>query len=65
MNFSNHKLKSITEIRDLAHLHAVNKNVEHDNAIKAEAKTFARKDGIFTHLYNSAARIKEDNPFKV
>ena len=59
VKFSHHKLKSITEIRDLVHPSAVNKTEGHDSAIKAEANTFARKDGIFTHLYNSAARIKE------
>ena len=59
-------MKSITEISDLAHSNAIHLNNEHESALKAEGpKTFARKDGIFTHLYISAARIKEDKPFKV
>ena len=67
VNYSNHKMKGmITEIQDLEHLNAKNVSIEHGFAVnQGGIKAFARKDGIFTHLYNSAARIKEDKPFKV
>ena len=56
--------KGIAEIDDLKRITAVNKNVDHVKAIKEADRVFARKDGIFTHLYNSAARFGENKPFK-
>jgi hypothetical protein len=38
--------------------------VDHEKAIGMNPQVFKRKDGIFTHLYNSAARFGEDKPFK-
>ena len=56
--------KGIAEIDDLKRITAVNRNVDHIAAMSGNEKVFARKDGIFTHLYNSAARFGEDKPFK-
>ena len=56
--------KGIAEIDDLKRPTAINKNVDHIAAMSGAEKIFARKDGIFTHLYNSAARFGETKPFK-
>ena len=56
--------KGIAEINDLKRSTAVNRNVDHIAAMSGHERIFARKDGIFTHLYNSAARFGEDKPFK-
>lgn len=56
--------KGIAEIDDLKRLTSINKNVDHIGAMTNHERVFARKDGIFTHLYNSAARFGEDKPFK-
>ena len=32
--------------------------------MKSNPRVFSRKDGMFTHLYNSAHRFGEDKPFK-
>ena len=58
------KLKGITEIRDLLHISKANANVDHGQAMAQENKVFARKDGMFTHLYNSSKRFGEDKVFK-
>ena len=56
--------RGISEINDLSRITAVNRNVDHFAAMSSHERVFARKDGIFTHLYNSAARFGEDKPFK-
>ena len=56
--------KGIAEIDDLKRLTATNRNVDHIAAMTGNERVFSRKDGIFTHLYNSAARFGEDKPFK-
>ena len=57
-------MKGIGEIDDLKRSTAINRNVDHVGAMSGNQNVFARKDGIFTHLYNSAARFGEDKPFK-
>ena len=56
--------KGISEINDLKRLTATNANVDHVRATRENERVFAKKDGIFTHLYNSAARFGENKPFK-
>ena len=56
--------KGIAEFDDLKRPTALNINVDHVAAMSGADKIFARKDGIFTHLYNSAARFGETKPFK-
>ena len=58
------RTKGIAEIDDLKRITAVNRNVDHTHAKTGNERVFARKDGIFTHLYNSAARFGENKPFK-
>ena len=58
------RTRGISEINDLSRSTAVNSNVDHVGAIKTNRSVFAKKDGIFTHLYNSAARFGENKPFK-
>ena len=58
------RLKGVTEFRDLMHPSAVNENEAHKAAMAKNAKVFARKDGMFTHIYNSAARFGLTKPFK-
>ena len=59
------RTKGIAEIDDLKRITAVNRNVDHIAATAQNERVFARKDGIFTHLYNSAARFGDDKPFQV
>ena len=56
--------RGIAEIDDLKRLTAINRNRDHTMAMTGNERVFARKDGIFTHLYNSAARFGENKPFK-
>ena len=58
------RLKGVTEFRDLIHPSAANENEAHKSAMAKNEKVFARKDGIFTHVYNSAARFGITKPFK-
>ena len=58
------RFRGISEFNDLARSTAFNSNVDHINALSQNAGVFKRKDGIFTHLYNSAARFGENKPFK-
>jgi len=57
-------VNNITQIRDLQHCGKSLANEDYGVAIKSDPRVFARKDGIFTHLYNSAHRFGEDKPFK-
>ena len=61
---SHGRLKGITEVQDLARLTVVRSNPNHSSQLSESKKAFARKDGMFTHLYNSAARFGESKPFK-
>ena len=58
------RFKGISEFNDLSRLTARNNNPDFSLAITKDAGVFKRKDGIFTHLYNSAARFGEDKVFK-
>ena len=41
-------------------------NLDHTKAMRgAGDRTFAKKEGIFTHVYNSAHRFGESKAFKV
>ena len=54
--------KGITEFRDL--MTKANKNMDHNNALDKNEGVFKRHNGIFTHLYNAAARFGETEVFK-
>lgn len=56
--------KGISEFNDLGRGTALNPNVDHVRALSIDRGMFKKKDGIFTHLYNSAARFGENKPFK-
>ena len=58
------RLKGVTEFRDLTHPSAANENKAHKTAMAKNQKVFARKDGMFTHIYSSAARFGITKPFK-
>ena len=58
------RARGISEFNDLSRSTAENRNVDHKAAMENNQGVFKRKDGIFTHLYNSAARFGEDKPFK-
>ena len=60
MNQKHERVKGIAEINDLSRSTAINRNVDHRHAMSGNEGVFARKDGIFTHLYNSAARFGEN-----
>ena len=59
-----HRQKGLAEYTDEKRLTALHKNKDHIAAMNGNVNVFKRKDGIFTHLYNSAARFGEDKPFK-
>ena len=61
---SHNRLKGVGEIRELLHSSAINTNQSHKKALEQNQKAFTRKEGMFTHLYNSAARFGESRPFK-
>ena len=58
------RTKGLAEFNDKKRLTNENVNYDHLEAMKGNQDVFKRKDGIFTHLYNSAARFGEDKPFK-
>jgi hypothetical protein len=43
---------------------SINQNPEFLKAIADNPELFKRKNGIFTYLYDSAARFGETKPFK-
>ena len=51
--------KGITEIRDILGGNSCNMNPDHVKAMKGNTDVFKRQNGIFTHLYNAAARFGE------
>ena len=61
---SHNKQKGVAEIKELLHSSKPNVNLDYQKAFQNDARTFARKDGMFTHVYNSAARFGEDKVFK-
>ena len=56
--------KGITEFRDLSGPNAGNKNPEYNKAWEESHNMFKRQNGIFTHLYDAAARFGETEVFK-
>ena len=58
------KKKSITEIRDLSHLSAINYSEDYQVGYRQNPNIFKKKDGMMTHLYNAAHRFGESKPFK-
>ena len=58
------RVNNITAIRDLQHGGNAVANEDYGQAMKCNPRVFSRKDGMFTHLYNSAHRFGEDKPFK-
>lgn len=56
--------KGITEFRDLMGPNSKNRNPDHVNAMDQNSEVFRRQNGIFTHLYNAAARFGETQVFK-
>ena len=62
-NVSNMK-KGVGEYSDLMRVTAENPNPEFLKAIGENSDLFKRKNGIFTYLYDSAARFGETKPFK-
>ena len=61
---SHNRLKGVAEVREMLHISKTNANEDHKKAFEGNQRVFARKDGIFTHVYNSAARFGEDKVFK-
>jgi len=41
-----------------------NRNPDHMSAIESNPGVFKKQNGIFTHLYNAAARFGETEVFK-
>ena len=56
--------KGVGEYTDLMRVTAPNKNPDFLKAIDKDPDLFKRKNGIFTYLYDSAARFGETKPFK-
>ena len=56
--------KSIAEYSDFERSTHARPNHDHREALSNDPGVFYRKDGIFTHLYNSAARLHVEKPFK-
>ena len=56
--------KGVTEFADLANLSNINPNLDHLKAINDDPYVFRRKNGMFTNLYDAAARFGEDKVFK-
>jgi hypothetical protein len=59
----NRKL-GITQHRDLAGPNRPNHNMQYRNAFNENHNVFKRQNGIFTHLYDAAARFGENEVFK-
>lgn len=60
----NNRKKGITEIRDLAGPNQVHAHPDYQRAWKANPDNFKKQNGIYTHLYNAAARFGETEVFK-
>lgn len=57
INIDARREKGITEFADLTRLFNPGFNPEHSRAIKEDPRTYYRKTGIFTHVYDAAARL--------
>ena len=51
------RFKGITEYSDLMALHSANYKPEFKEALERDGKTFYRRTGIFTHMYDASARL--------
>ena len=60
----NNKRKGVTEIADRGYLCAHNPNLDHHKAISGDPYVYRRKNGLFTNLYDAAARFGETEVFK-
>lgn len=60
---SNRKL-GITEIKDLAGPNKVHAHPDYQKAFATNPNNFKKQNGIYTHLYNAAARFGETEVFK-
>ena len=58
------KRKGVTEFGDLQRPSSLNPNLDHLKAFHDDPYVFRRKNGLFTNLYDSAARFGETKVFK-
>lgn len=56
--------KGVTEYGDLQRATSMNPNWDHLRALEQDPYVFRRKNGLFTNLYDSAARFGETEVFK-
>ena len=56
--------KGVAEIRDLMEPNSINRNKDWMRATEKNPDVFKKQNGIFTHLYNAAARFGESKVFK-
>ena len=56
--------KGIAEFLDLNRVTAINENGMFRLSLQEKPTQFRRKNGVFTHLYDSAHRFGQDKPFK-
>ena len=64
-NKSHARQNNITEIYDLQHTNRSSAINDYGAAMRHDPQFFARKEGMFTNLYNSAHRLGDDSPFRV
>ena len=56
--------KGVTEFRDLMRGTALNPGWDYLGAVESNPYNFRRKNGVFTNMYDSAARFGETEVFK-
>ncbi len=56
--------KGITEFRDISGANSKNRHPDYVAAWDKSSNVFKKQNGIFTHLYNAAARFGETEVFK-
>ena len=57
-------MKGVTEYGDLRRLTAMNPNWDYLKETEDNAYLFRRKNGVFTNMYDAAARFGETEVFK-
>ena len=57
-------MKGVTEFRDLMRATAMNPNWDYLGATETKPYNFRRNTGVFTNMYDSAARFGEKEEFK-
>jgi len=60
----NNRRKGITEIKDLQGANSMNWNPDYTKVWNENNDSFKRRNGVFTHLYDAAARFGESQVFK-